>query len=72
MLSQGWKVCVLIVCISSLVWSSGAMLPLTTTATAAKRPTQHPRNLFFKLWYNRGLRPTDVYGRRTRCPVCCC
>ena len=70
MLSQRWKVGVLIVCIGSLVWSSGATLPPTTTAAAAKRPTQHPRNPILKVGYTHLLRPTDVSGRRKRCPVC--
>ena len=69
MLSQRWKVCVLIVCIGSLLWSSGATLPPTTSA---KRPTQHPPNPILKMWYHRGLRPTEVSGRRKRCPVCYC
>ena len=38
MLSQRWKVCVLIVCIGSLLWSSGAMLPPTTSAAGADVP----------------------------------
>ena len=58
MLSQRWKVCVLIVCIGSLLWSSGATLPPTTSA--AKRPTQHPRNPILKLWYNLALRLNNL------------
>ena len=67
-LSQG--VCVVL--LMSVVWIALALDPSAHAAPAHTRFTQHPRNLILKMWYNRSLRPTDVYGRRTRCPVCCC
>ncbi|NOK63286.1 MAG: hypothetical protein GFH27_549325n6 [Chloroflexi bacterium AL-W] len=66
--SQG----VCLVLLMSLVWIALVLDPPVRAAPAHTRPTQHSRNPILKMWYNRSLRPTDVYGRRMRCPVYCC